>query len=116
MAKQVIWSPLAKEALRTLLFPSPEKAEATPEATRASSRYAQTLYRSLQNALHRINLNPFIGLPTEADGIRYLSPHPACTIFYRHSFLKIEVLVLWDNRKAPGRIKRLQPATHTSPP
>ena len=80
MAKQIIWSPLAKEALKTLL-------------TTASDGHS--LFQLIENALHRVTLNPFIGQPTEAEYIRYVTPSPGCTLFYRHSLLKIEVLVLW---------------------
>ena len=80
MAKQIIWSPLAKEALKGLL----------------------TLYTLFQNALYRVTLNPFIGQPTEAENIRYIIPHPDYTLLYRHSLRKIEVLVLWNNHHKLG--------------
>ena len=85
MAKQIIWSPLAKEALKDLLISS-----------------QGTLYTLFQNALYRVTLNPFIGQPTEAENIRYIIPHPDYTLLYRHSLRKIEVLVLWNNHHKLG--------------
>ena len=87
MAKQIIWSPLAKEALKDLLI---------------SSQESGTLYTLFQNALYRVTLNPFIGQPTEAENIRYIIPHPDYTLLYRHSLRKIEVLVLWNNHHKLG--------------
>ena len=86
MAKQIIWSPLAKEALKGLLISSQERD--------GNKRCGGVLYSLFQNALYRITLNPFIGQPTEAENIRY--------ILYRHSLRKIEVLVLWNNHHKLG--------------
>lgn len=62
MAKQIIWSPLAKEALKDLLISSQERD--------GNKRCGGTLYTLFQNALYRVTLNPFIGQPTEAENIR----------------------------------------------
>ena len=86
MAKQIIWSPLAKEALKDLLISSQERD--------GNKRCGGTLYTLFQNALYRVTLNPFIGQPTEAENIRYIIPHPDYTLLYRHSLRKIEVLSL----------------------
>ena len=59
MAKQIIWSPLAKEALKGLLISSQERD--------GNKRCGGTLYTLFQNALYRVTLNPFIGQPTEAE-------------------------------------------------
>lgn len=96
MAKKIIWSPPAKESLKTLLVASKEK--------HGNSQFSKTMYLLLQNALHRLTLNPFIGQPTEIEDIRYISPHPDYSIFYRHSLLKIEVLLLWNNRYKMGSV------------
>lgn len=96
MAKQIIWSPLAKGALKDLLVFSQEK--------QGDKRYGEALYALFQNALYRVTLNPFIGQPTEAENIRYIIPHPDYTILYRHSLRKIEVLVLWNNHYKLGSI------------
>lgn len=96
MAKKIIWSPPAKESLKTLLIASKEK--------HGNSQFGKTMYLLLQNALHRLTLNPFIGQPTEIEDIRYISPHPDYSIFYRHSLLKIEVLLLWNNRYKMGSV------------
>ena len=93
MAKQIIWSPLAKEALKDLLISSQERD--------GNKRCGGTLYTLFQNALYRVTLNPFIGQPTEAENIRYIIPHPDYTLLYRHSLRKIEVLVLWNRIKQP---------------
>lgn len=53
MAKQIIWSPLAKEALKDLLISSQERD--------GNKRCGGTLYTLFQNALYRVTLNPFIG-------------------------------------------------------
>lgn len=94
MAKQIIWSPLAKEALKGLLISSQERD--------GNKRCGGVLYSLFQNALYRITLNPFIGQPTEAENIRYIIPHPDYTLLYRHSLRKIEVLVLWNNHHKLG--------------
>jgi plasmid stabilization system protein ParE len=94
MAKQIIWSPLAKEALKDLLISSQERD--------GNKRCGGTLYTLFQNALYRVTLNPFIGQPTEAENIRYIIPHPDYTLLYRHSLRKIEVLVLWNNHHKLG--------------
>ena len=99
MVKQVSWSPLAKEELRNLLLAPLQASE--------DKQQAKLLYSLIQNALYRITLNPFIGQPTEIENIRYVTPHPDYTLFYRHSLQKIEVLVLWDNHHKPGRIKAI---------
>ena len=57
MAKQIIWSPLAKEALKDLLISSQERD--------GNKRCGGALYTLFQNALYRVTLNPFIGQPTE---------------------------------------------------
>ena len=66
---------------------------------------SEVLYVQLQNILHRISMNPFIGQTTEVENIRYIIPHPGYTLFYRHSLKKIEVVVLWDNRLKMGELK-----------
>ena len=50
MAKQIIWSPLAKEALKDLLISSQERD--------GNKRCGGTLYTLFQNALYRVTLNP----------------------------------------------------------
>lgn len=97
MVKQISWSPLAKEELRNLLLSSLQASE--------DKQQGKLLYSLIQNALHRITLNPFIGQPTEIKNIRYITPYPGHTLFYRHHLLKIEVLVLWNNNQKPGKIK-----------
>ena len=99
MAKQIIWSPTAKESLKNLLISLQEEQN--------DKRHSRAMYSLIQNALHRVTLNPFIGQMTEADNIRYVIPHPGYTLFYRHSLLKIEVLVLWNNHYKPGRIETI---------
>ncbi|MCD8182339.1 MAG: type II toxin-antitoxin system RelE/ParE family toxin [Bacteroides sp.] len=97
MAKQLNWSPLAKEELKSLLLSSQQKS--------GGRQQGRILYRLFQNALHRVTLNPFIGQATEADNIRYVTPHPDYTLFYRHSLQKIDVLVIWHNQYKAGTIK-----------
>lgn len=99
MVKQIIWSPLAKEALKDLLLSLQQKY--------GDKDKAKAMYALFQDALHRITLNPFIGQATEADNIRYFSPHPDHTLFYRHSLTKIEILVLWNNAHKAGKIKSI---------
>ena len=99
MAKQVIWSPLAKEELKKILLSTIDK--------QGDKRSCKTLYGLFQNVLHRITLNPFIGKVTEMENIHYVTPHPNYTVFYRHSLLKIEILVIWDNHHKAGRMKMI---------
>lgn len=99
MAKQVIWSPLAKEELKNILLSTLEK--------QGDKRSCKTIYDQFQNALHRVTLNPFIGKATEMENIRYVTPHPDYTIFYRHSLVRIEVLVIWNNHHKGGRMKTI---------
>ena len=91
MVKQINWSPLAKEELRNLLLSSLQK--------HGNKEQGKVIYSLFQN--------PFIGQATEADNIRYITPHPDYTLFYRHSLLKIEVLVLWNNSHKAGKIKTI---------
>ena len=49
MAKQIIWSPLAKEALKGLLISSQERD--------GNKRCGGVLYSLFQNALYRITLD-----------------------------------------------------------
>lgn len=49
MAKQIIWSPLAKEALKDLLISSQERD--------GNKRCGGALYTLFQNALYRVTLN-----------------------------------------------------------
>ena len=88
MVKQINWSPLAKGELRSLLLSSVQRF--------GNKEQGKIIYSLFQNALHRITLNPFIGQATEVDNIRYITPCPDYTLFYRHSLLKIEILVLWQ--------------------
>ena len=101
MAKKVTWSPLAKEALKERLLSSQERHQ--------SKQYSKMMFQLLEGALHRVSLNPFIGQPTETENIRYITPHPDYTLFYRHSLLQIEVLVLWNNHYKMGRINAQKP-------
>lgn len=100
MVKQIIWSPLAKEGLKNLLLASQQQS--------GGMEQGKALYQSLQNTLHRITQNPFLGQATEVDNLRYISPHPDFTLFYRHSLLKIEVLVIWDNHRKAGRVRWIE--------
>lgn len=100
MAKQVIWSLLAKKELKETIQ--------ILNLKNGNSELSEALYIQLQNTLHHISLNPFIGQPTEVVNIRYIIPHPGYTLFYRHSLKKIEVVVLWDNRQKSGELKVIQ--------
>ena len=92
MAKQVIWSLVAKKQLK--------EAFQILKLKNGNNEVGE-----LQNILHRISMNPFIGQTTEVENIRYIIPHPGYTLFYRHSLKKIEVVVLWDNRLKMGELK-----------
>lgn len=76
MAKQIIWSPFAKEVLKNILLSSLEKHK--------NKQFGKTMYSLFQNALYRVSLNPFNGQATEIDNVRYVTPHPDYTLFYRH--------------------------------
>lgn len=97
MAKQVIWSLVAKKQLK--------EAFQILNLKDGSNQLGEVLYVQLQNMLHRISMNPFIGQTTEIENIRYIILHPGYTLFYRHSLKKIEVVVLWDNRLKMGELK-----------
>lgn len=97
MGKQVIWSLVAKKELK--------EAFQILNLKNGNTQHAEVIYVQLQNTLHRISLNPFIGQATEIANIRYVSPQPEYTLFYRHSLKKIEVLALWDNKQKPGILK-----------
>ena len=99
MAKQVIWSLVAKKQLK--------EAFQILNLKDGSNQLGEVLYVQLQNMLHRISMNPFIGQTTEIENIRYIIPHPGYTLFYRHSLKKIEVVVLWDNRLKMGELKEV---------
>ena len=97
MAKQVIWSLVAKKQLKETFQ--------ILKLKNGNNEVSEVLYVQLQNILHRISMNPFIGQTTEVENIRYIIPHPGYTLFYRHSLTKIEVVVLWDNRLKMGELK-----------
>ena len=99
MVKQINWSPLAKEELRSLLLSSVQRF--------GNKEQGKMIYSHYQKALHLNTLNPIIGKATEVDNIRYITPCPDYTLFYRHSLLKIEILVLWDNSHKAGKIKSI---------
>lgn len=100
MAKQVIWSLVAKKQLK--------EAFHILHLKNGNNQLSEVLFVQLQNVLHRICMNPFIGQATEVENIRYIIPHPGYTLFYRHSLKKIEVVVLWDNRQEMGELKIVQ--------
>ncbi len=76
MAKQVIWSLVAKKQLK--------EAFQILKLKNGNNEVGEVLYVQLQNILHRISMNPFIGQTTEVENIRYIIPHPGYTLFYRH--------------------------------
>ena len=100
MAKQVIWSLVAKKQLKETFQ--------ILKLKNGNNEVSEVLYVQLQNILHRISMNPFIGQTTEVENIRYIIPHPGYTLFYRHSLKKIEVVVLWDNRLKMGELATLR--------
>ena len=87
MAKQVIWSLVAKKQLKETFQ--------ILKLKNGNNEVSEVLYVQLQN----------IGQTTEIENIRYIIPHPGYTLFYRHSLKKIEVVVLWDNRLKMGELK-----------
>lgn len=103
MAKHVIWSPVAKKQLKEALH--------VLKLKNGNNQLGEVLFVQLQNILHRISMNPFVGQTTEIENIRYIIPHPGYTLFYRHSLKKIEVVVLWDNRLKMGELKLMPKAT-----
>lgn len=100
MAKQVIWSLVAKKQLK--------EAFQILNLKTGNNQSGEIFYVQLQNMLHRISLNPFIGQITEMQNVRYIIPTPGYTLFYRHSLKKIEVLLIWDNRLKQGELKLVQ--------
>ena len=68
MAKQVIWSLVAKKQLK--------EAFQILKLKNGNNEVGEVLYVQLQNILHRISMNPFIGQTTEIENIRYIIPHP----------------------------------------
>lgn len=97
MAKQVIWSPVAKRQLK--------EAFQILKLKSGNTQSSEIFFVQLQNMLHRICMNPFVGQATEVENIRYIIPHPEYTLFYRHSLKKIEVVLLWSNREKMGELK-----------
>ena len=95
MAKQVIWSLVAKKQLK--------EAFQILKLKNGNNEVGEVLYVQLQNILHRISMNPFIGQTTEIENIRYIIPHPGYTLFYRHSLKKIEVVVLRSEERRVGK-------------
>ena len=68
MAKQVIWSLVAKKQLKETFQ--------ILKLKNGNNEVSEVLYVQLQNILHRISMNPFIGQTTERENIRYIIPHP----------------------------------------
>ena len=72
MAKQVIWSLVAKKQLKETFQ--------ILKLKNGNNEVSEVLYVQLQNILHRISMNPFIGQTTEVENIRYIIPHPLSLI------------------------------------
>lgn len=100
MVKQIIWSPLAKEALKNLMLSTLEK--------HPNKQYGKMMYSLFQHALYRASQNPFNGQATEMKNIRFITPHPDYSLFYRHNLQKIEVLVLWDNHYKQEKLETVK--------
>ena len=66
MAKQVIWSLVAKKQLKETFQ--------ILKLKNGNNEVSEVLYVQLQNILHRISMNPFIGQTTEVENIRYIIP------------------------------------------
>ena len=62
MAKQVIWSLVAKKQLKETFQ--------ILKLKNGNNEVSEVLYVQLQNILHRISMNPFIGQTTEIENIR----------------------------------------------
>ena len=67
MAKQVIWSLVAKKQLK--------EAFQILKLKNGNNEVGEVLYVQLQNILHRISMNPFIGQTTEI-AVSYTHPEP----------------------------------------
>ena len=100
MVKQINWSPLAKGELRSLLLSSVQRFG----NKRTGKDYILTLPECTSSHYSKILSSD---KPREVDNIRYITPCPDYTLFYRHSLLKIEILVLWDNSHKVGKIKSI---------
>ena len=96
MAKDIVWSALAKKELRDVLNSSRQSD--------GNNQYGKKLHEQIQDVLHRISLNPFIGQVTELENVRYVMPNRDYSLFYRHSLQRIEVLVLWNNKQTIGKL------------
>ena len=63
MAKQVIWSLVAKKQLKETFQ--------ILKLKNGNNEVSEVLYVQLQNILHRISMNPFIGQTTEVENIHF---------------------------------------------
>lgn len=96
MAKQIVWSPLARhKRLEILKFWIKNNN---------SDTYSKKLNKLFKEAGYLISLHPNIGKPTSNDDVRFkIILH--YLMFYELRNNKIYILTIWDSRQDPERFK-----------
>ena len=96
MAKQIVWSPLARRKRSEILTFWIIKNR--------SNIYSKKLNKLFKEASFLISLHPNIGKPTSKDNVRFkIVLH--YLMFYELKKDKIYILTIWDSRQDPERIK-----------
>ncbi|MDF9829403.1 type II toxin-antitoxin system RelE/ParE family toxin [Parabacteroides sp. PF5-6] len=97
MARRIIWTKDAKSTLHETL--------SYYRTRNGNSKYSRKLYDAFKKDLLLVAQSPTIGGKTEKENIRYIIPHPDYMLFYQYDGKKVEVLVLWDCRQDPQKLK-----------
>lgn len=95
MAKEVIWSPLAKRKRKEILKYWTEHNK--------SNTYSLKLNELFKQAEQLICERPNIGKPTSDKHIRFKIVRDYL-IFYEQADEKINILTIWDSRQDPERL------------
>lgn len=96
MAKQIIWSPLARQKRSEILKFWIENNKSTT--------YSKKLNYLFKEACHLISEHPNIGKPTSDEKVRFkIIRH--YLMFYEITEKEIYILTIWDSRQKPDSLK-----------
>ena len=96
MARQIVWTEPAEKDLKTILKYWVDR--------NGSTTYSRRLYGQIQAGIERTIKYPFLGRPTDMEGIRVLRVE-IYLVFYEVMADAIVVHHLWDGRRD---LKRLE--------
>ena len=95
MAKQVIWSPLARRKRSEILKFWIEHNK--------SNTYSKKLNGLFRQAEQLISKHPAIGKPTANEGVRFKIVRDYL-MFYEEIGSEIHILTIWDSRQDPANL------------